>query len=56
MAKTKSKYSDLEEKIESYFAYCDDLNSTSDDIVKPYTLSGLLSFLCITREEFAKLV
>lgn len=56
MAKTKGKYSDLENKIQSYFDYCDELNGAGNDIVKPYTLSGLLSFLSITREEFAGLL
>lgn len=56
MAKSKSKYCDLENKIQSYFDYCDELNCAGNDIVKPYTLSGLLSFLSITREEFAHLL
>ena len=56
MAKTKSKYCDLEQKIKNYFDYCDEQNSAGGEIVKPYTLSGLLSFLSITRDEFSRLL
>ena len=56
MAKRKNKFCDIETKIQSYFDYCDELNSTGNDIVKPYTLSGLLSFISVTRDEFARLL
>ena len=51
----KEKLSQLEEKIEEYFLYCDACNEGKKDIVKPYTLSGLLCFTGLTRQEFLRL-
>lgn len=56
MAKRKDKFCDLQQKIQSYFDYCDELNGESDEIVKPYTFSGLLSHLSLTRDEFSRLL
>ena len=43
----------LEEKIKCYFDYCDSINGESQKaITKPYTLSGLLCFLGLSRSEF----
>ena len=51
----KEKLSQLEEKIEEYFNFCDSCNEGKKDIVKPYTLSGLLCFTGLTRQEFLRL-
>lgn len=42
----------LRRKIANYFKICDACNAESKDVKKPYTLSGMLSFLGITRKEF----
>ena len=45
-------------KAEAYFAACDSLNTASSGgkmIPKPYTLSGLLCELSLTREQFKSL-
>lgn len=51
----KEKYSELEEKINDYFLYCDAENEGKKGIVKPYTLSGLLCYTGLTRSEFERL-
>lgn len=45
------------EKAEAYFAACDALNAAAsgNKIPKPYTLSGLLCELSLTREQFKSL-
>lgn len=53
MANTSEKYSNLDKKIEKYFAECDAKNC--EKIIKPYTLSGLLCHLKITRAQFEKM-
>ncbi len=55
MRQTKSKFSNLEKDIKAYFDYCDSVNEGQKTIKKPYTLSGLLSFLGITRLQFEAL-
>ena len=57
MPKTKNrKYSDVGEKIEAYFASCDEENSAGGGkIRKPYTLTGLISYIGVTRAEFERL-
>ncbi len=52
---TNNKYQSLDEKINEYFLLCDSLNEGKKSIVKPYTLSGLLCHLEMTREELEKL-
>ena len=49
------KFEELEEKINTYFEICDNANDGQKNIVKPYTLSGLLSYVGISRKEFEKL-
>lgn len=51
----KEKYRDLEQKINDYFLYCDAFNEASEKLIKPYTLSGLLGYIEITRAEFERL-
>ena len=50
-----AKYCDLEQRINDYFLYCDAVNDAKEEIVKPYTLSGLLSYIGVSRQEFEKL-
>ena len=52
----REKYTFLEQKVSEYFHLCDEKNEGKKDIVKPYTLSGLLCYLEITRDEFEKLL
>ena len=52
----RKRLSLLEEKIDTYFGLCDDANNEKKNIIKPYTLSGLLSFTELSREEFEKLL
>lgn len=51
----KKSYKGLREKINEYFDYCDKLNSGKTNLVKPYTLSGLLFYTSLSRSEFEKL-
>ncbi len=55
MAGAKEKYKDIDKRIEAYFDECDSLNICEKRIVKPYTLSGLIAAMGITRGEFEKL-
>lgn len=55
MARTRKRYADLEEKVKSYFEDCDEKNSGQKSIIKPYTVSGLICHLGITRAEFERL-
>lgn len=51
------KYEDLQQRIDSYFVYCDSFNENDKcEIIKPYTLSGLLSHIGITKKEFDRLL
>lgn len=50
------KYADIENKISKYFDECDALNGDGKKLVKPYTLSGLICSLGVTRSEFEKLM
>ena len=51
------KLADTEKMIHDYFVCCDSLNDEDGKkIVKPYTLSGLLCYIGITRKEFEKLL
>ena len=52
---SNSKFCDLEQRINDYFLYCDAVNDAHNEIVKPYTLSGLLSYIGISRKEFEKI-
>ena len=52
---------DLREKVDAYFAWCDDQVKVYEDskgrqtiVRKPYTLTGLCLYLNITRETFAE--
>ena len=49
------RLADLEERIRDYFLYCDAVNESQGEIVKPYTLSGLLCYIELSRQEFEKL-
>lgn len=49
------KFTELEKKIEEYFLFCDAENEGKKDIVKPYTLSGLLCHTGLTRAELERL-
>lgn len=51
------KPEELEERIQSYFDYCDSFNENDKcEILKPYTLSGLLYHAGLTRKEFENLI
>lgn len=50
-----TKFCDLEQRINDYFLYCDAVNDSKDEIVKPYTLSGLLCYIGMSRKEFDKI-
>lgn len=56
MARTMLKYADIEKKIQKYFDECDALNVGEEKVVKPYTLSGLICSMGVTRTEFEKLM
>ncbi len=44
---------ELKERIESYFDECDAVNSTdSKKVLKPYTMSGLLYHIGLTKAQF----
>lgn len=51
----KKKYEDIEERVKDYFLMCDAVNDKNEELVKPYTLSGLLCYLGISRKELEKL-
>lgn len=51
----KEKYKNLEERINNYFMLCDSANEEKGKIVKPYTLSGLLCHIEMTRAEFERM-
>lgn len=55
MERKKDAYKGLEERINAYFDYCDEVNGDGKKILKPYTLSGLLAYAGLTRQEFEKL-
>ncbi len=42
--------------IDGYFDYCDAVNEGQKNIIKPYTLSGLLCHTGLTRESFCELL
>lgn len=47
---------ETQNKVNEYFVLCDSLNGNDGKKpVKPYTLSGLLCYLNLTRAEFEKL-
>jgi hypothetical protein len=52
MPRTKSRLSNLQSDINDYFLQCDTINQGQKNIIKPYTLSGLLCHLNITRNQF----
>ena len=54
MDKNKKPFN-LEERMNDYFLYCDAVNDSQGEIVKPYTLSGLLCYIGLSRQEFDKL-
>ena len=43
------------DRINTYFELCDEFNMGKKDIVKPYTMSGLLCFCGLSRKEFEEL-
>lgn len=52
----KERLKCLEKRIDEYFCLCDDLNSADPKrIVKPYTLSGLMSYTGLSRGELQAL-
>ena len=51
MASTK-RFEGLLDRIGEYFRLCDELNEGKKNIIKPYTMSGLLSYCGISRSEF----
>lgn len=51
----KARYDGLEDRINDYFLLCDGVNEEHADMVKPYTLSGLLCHIGISRQELEKL-
>ena len=54
--KDKEKWENLEKRMQNYFDYCDALNEQdSKKIVKPYTVSGMLCYIGITKEEAKRL-
>lgn len=56
MPKKYTPLSTYKSRAEEYFRKCDEANSTDKTkIVKPYTLSGLLCALGITKEQFFSL-
>ena len=51
-----TRLSGLEERVEEYFTLCDSLNTTDNKkIVRPYTMSGLLYHIGLTKHEFEQL-
>jgi len=63
MAKIMKRYADLEHKTKRYFDECDAVNERARQenekklfIPKPYTVSGLIYSLGITRREFETLI
>lgn len=54
--KTKFSSKRLEKVVESYFDMCDELNAESKKgIAKPYTMSGLLFHIGLSKNELKKL-
>ena len=51
----KEKLMALGERIDEYFSLCDAVNAESKKTVKPYTLSGLMSYTGFTRGELSEL-
>lgn len=49
------RFSELERRINDYFLYCDAHNEGKKNIEKPYTLSGLLCYTGLSRNEFQKI-
>ena len=48
----RKRFEGIIDRINAYFDGCDESNTGKKDIVKPYTLSGLLSYCGISRSEF----
>ena len=55
MENSKKRFEGLIDRINSYFCFCDGCNEGKKDIVKPYTMSGLISWCGLTRAEFEEL-
>lgn len=49
------KFQNLDEKIKDYFLLCDAVNEERGKLMKPYTMSGLLCHIGLSREEFEHL-
>lgn len=57
MTNYEEKASEMRQRVDEYFKECDRLNGTDGKkIVKPYTLSGLLCFMGLTKKEYEKLM
>ncbi len=57
MRQTKKELlNNLEERIDEYFAVCDSVNAEKKKTVKPYTLSGLMSYTGLSRGELQGLL
>ena len=57
MTNYEEKVGKLKKKIEEYFEECDRLNgSDRKKLVKPYTLSGMLYYIGLTKKEYEKLM
>ncbi len=54
--KRKMSPEELKGRIEEYFLLCDSENERSNDIIKPYTLSGLLYHTGLTRDEYRRML
>ncbi len=52
----KEILSRLEERIDEYFCMCDSVNNEKKKTVKPYTLSGLMSYTGLSRGELQGLL
>lgn len=56
MTNYEEKVLEMKHKVGEYFEECDRLNGTDvKKIVKPYTLSGLLYYIGLTKKEYEKL-
>ncbi len=57
MTNYEEKVCEMKQKVEEYFDECDRLNGPDGKkIVKPYTLSGLLFYIGLTKKEYENLM
>jgi hypothetical protein len=55
MTSQRKRFEGIIDRIGAYFEMCDEFNTGKKDIVKPYTMSGLLCFCGLSRKEFEEL-